>query len=54
MLGNSHGLSGNPSRFSHGEITLRPDEAWRKRMPQRDRVVVTALGRRCCSATAGS
>jgi hypothetical protein len=43
-LTSSHGLSGNPSRFSSGEITLRPDEAWRKRMPQRDRVAVTALG----------
>jgi hypothetical protein len=44
VLGNSHGLSGNPSRFSHGEVTLRADEAWRERMPRRDRVVVTALG----------
>lgn len=44
VLADSHGLSGNPSRFTSGEITLRPDEAWRKRMPQRDRVVVTALG----------
>lgn len=44
VLGSSHGLSGNPSRFSHGEITLRPDEAWRDRMQQRDRVVVTAVG----------
>ena len=25
----SHGLSGNPSRFRDGEITLRADEAWR-------------------------
>jgi hypothetical protein len=44
VLGSSHGLSGNPSRFSDGEITLRADEAWRNRMPRRDRVVVTALG----------
>jgi Glycosyl transferase family 2/Sulfotransferase family len=44
VLGSSHGLSGNPSRFSHGEIMLRPDEAWRDRMQRRDRVVVTALG----------
>ena len=44
VLGSSHGLSGNPSRFSSGQITLRADEAWRKRMPRRDRVVVTALG----------
>lgn len=44
VLGSSHGLSGNPSRFSSGEITLRADEAWRDRMPRRDRVAVTALG----------
>jgi hypothetical protein len=44
VLGSSHGLSGNPSRFKSGEITLRPDEAWRRRMPRRDRVAVTALG----------
>jgi Glycosyl transferase family 2/Sulfotransferase family len=44
VLGNSHGLSGNPSRFSHGQVALRADEAWRERMPRRDRVVVTALG----------
>jgi len=44
VLGSSHGLSGNPSRFSDGQITLRPDEAWRDRMPRRDRAVVTALG----------
>src|SRR6516164_8448816 len=28
-LGTSHGLSGNPSRFRGGEITLRADETWR-------------------------
>jgi Glycosyl transferase family 2/Sulfotransferase family len=44
VLASSHGLSGNPSRFSSGEVTLRADEAWRKRMPRRDRIAVTALG----------
>jgi hypothetical protein len=43
VLGRSHGLSGNPSRFSEGDITLRADEAWRDRMPRRDRMVVTAI-----------
>jgi glycosyltransferase involved in cell wall biosynthesis len=43
-LGPSHGLSGNPSRFSAGEITLHADEAWRDQMPRRDRVLVTAIG----------
>jgi hypothetical protein len=44
VLASSHGLSGNPTRFSSGEITLHADEAWRKQMPRRDRVAVTALG----------
>ena len=43
-LGTSHGLSGNPSRFSDGEITLRPDETWRASMSRRDRLIVTAIG----------
>ena len=43
-LGTSHGLSGNPSRFQGGEVTLRADEAWREGMPRRDRAVVTAIG----------
>jgi hypothetical protein len=44
VLGTSHGLSGNPSRFRDGEITLRADETWRSSMPRRDRLVVTAIG----------
>jgi hypothetical protein len=44
VLGQSHGLSGNPSRFSDGEIALRADEAWRDQMPRRDRLIVTAIG----------
>ena len=44
VLGSSHGLSGNPSRFRNGEITLHADEAWRDRMSSRDRAVVTAVG----------
>jgi hypothetical protein len=44
VLGTSHGLSGNPSRFRDGEITLRADETWRKAMSRRDRLVVTAIG----------
>jgi hypothetical protein len=43
VLGRSHGLSGNPSRFSEGEIALGADEAWRDRMPRRDRIAVTAI-----------
>ena len=44
MLGVSHGLSGNPSRFRDGEITLRADETWRAGMSRRDRLIVTAIG----------
>jgi hypothetical protein len=44
VLGASHGLSGNPSRFRDGEITLRADEKWRAGMSRRDRLVVTAIG----------
>jgi Glycosyl transferase family 2/Sulfotransferase family len=44
VLGKSHGLSGNPSRFRDGEIVLRGDEAWRDQMSRFDRVVVTAIG----------
>jgi hypothetical protein len=43
-LSQSHGLSGNPSRFRTGEFTLRADEAWRERMSRRDRALVTAIG----------
>jgi hypothetical protein len=43
-LSESHGLSGNPSRFRSGEVTLRADEAWREGMSRRDRLVVTAVG----------
>ena len=39
----SHGIAGNPARFKAGEITLRPDEAWREHLPPRDRRLVTAL-----------
>jgi hypothetical protein len=43
-LGKSHGLSGNPSRFSDGEIVLRSDEAWHGQMSRRDRLTVSAVG----------
>lgn len=44
VLGMSHGLSGNPSRFRDGPIALQSDEAWRVAMPRRDRIAVTAIG----------
>jgi glycosyltransferase involved in cell wall biosynthesis len=44
MLGKSHGLSGNPSRFrDDGQTALHPDEAWHHQMPRSDRVIVTSI-----------
>ena len=42
-LGPSHGLSGNPSRFRHGTVRLRADDAWREHMPRRTQLMTTAL-----------
>jgi hypothetical protein len=44
MLGLSHGLSGNPSRFQDGEVALRADDAWQAAMSRRDRFLVTTIG----------
>ncbi len=43
-LGPSHGLSGNPSRFTHGPTVLRSDDRWRSEMRRRDQLLVTAIG----------
>ena len=42
-LGAVHTVSGNPSRFQTGDVTIRRDEKWRTEMPRRQRIVVTAL-----------
>ncbi len=42
-LGASHTIGGNPMRFSTGRLTLRADEAWRREMPPRARLGVSAL-----------
>jgi hypothetical protein len=42
-LPQSHGVAGNPSRFEHGVVGLRVDEAWRSAMPAADRRLVTAV-----------
>jgi hypothetical protein len=44
VLGPSHGLSGNPSRFLQGELILRPDEAWRDQMSRHNRILVSMIG----------
>lgn len=43
-LGPSHGLSGNPSRFSTGETPLRPDLRWRDTMSSGERLLVQSIG----------
>jgi hypothetical protein len=43
LLEPSHGLSGNPGRFSSGVLELRSDDRWTAQMPASDRAVVTAL-----------
>ncbi len=42
-LAMSHGLSGNPSRFQAGAITLRPDDQWRTQLSGANKSLVTAL-----------
>jgi hypothetical protein len=42
-LGQSHSAAGNPMRFRTGEVELRPDEAWRKALPPRQRALVGAV-----------
>ncbi|MCY7396861.1 MAG: sulfotransferase [Nocardioides sp.] len=39
----SHGLAGNPARFSSGALELRRDDGWTTQMSSRDRAVVAAL-----------
>lgn len=39
----AHTVAGNPMRFRHGSIELRPDEEWRVGMDPADRRVVTAM-----------
>lgn len=39
----NHSVSGNPLRFSHGTITIRPDREWMALMKRGDRSVVTAM-----------
>jgi hypothetical protein len=39
----SHSVAGNPSRFTTGLVTLRPDDEWRTKMRGTDRAVVTAV-----------
>ena len=42
-LRTTHGVAGNPSRFTTGTVELRADTEWRDRMRARDRVIVHAI-----------
>ena len=42
-LGTSHTQSGNPMRFTTGEVKIRPDMAWRNELPSGTRFIVTLL-----------
>jgi hypothetical protein len=42
-FGASHTASGNPMRFTTGEIPIREDDSWRDGMPGRSRALVAAL-----------
>lgn len=41
-LRTNHTVAGNPDWF-RAEVRIRPDDGWRRRMPPRDRRLVTAL-----------
>ena len=42
-LAENHLVDGNPIRFAHGPMQLRPDDEWRQMMPTLSRRTVTAL-----------
>jgi hypothetical protein len=39
----SHTVSGNPMRFTTGDVRVRSDDAWRQSLPARDRRLVSLL-----------
>lgn len=41
-LAANHSVSGNPNRFSTGDIAIRADDEWMRLMPGTDRMLVTA------------
>jgi len=38
-----HTAGGNPSRYRHSAIALRPDDEWRQKLPEAQKHLVTAL-----------
>lgn len=43
VLAPNHTVDGNPMRFAEGPVPLRTDQAWKTRLPRRDRLTVSAL-----------
>ena len=39
----NHIVAGNPSRFTTGDVRIRPDDAWEREMPLRDQRVVASM-----------
>lgn len=42
-LRSSHTVAGNPMRFKHGVIEIRPDMEWRTKMAKADRALISLL-----------
>jgi len=42
-ISKNHTVWGNPSRMRTGKVEIRLDDAWRRNMPLKDRLLVTAL-----------
>lgn len=39
----THSVAGNPSRHSKGAVEIRSDDEWKRALPQRERLLVTAI-----------
>ena len=39
----NHIVAGNPSRFTTGDVDIRPDDAWQREMPLRDQRLVASM-----------
>ncbi len=39
----NHIVAGNPSRFTTGDVSIRPDDAWQREMPLRDQRLVATM-----------
>ncbi len=39
-LGTDHTVSGNPMRFQHGALVVRPDDGWRSTMSRRRQLLI--------------